>query len=62
MNDHDAELAYKKGFLDGITAYAWWRDGVQQVGTTGMILNDATTTVEATWNYQPGFYTKENEK
>jgi hypothetical protein len=31
---------YKVGYLEGVTAYAWWKDGEQQVGTTGMRLKD----------------------
>jgi hypothetical protein len=44
---------YGQGFIDGITAYAWWKDGVQYVGTTGKTLKQAIETIELTWNYTP---------
>lgn len=47
--------AYKQGFLDGIRAYAWHKDGAQQVGTTGKTLKEAQANVEKTWNYAPPF-------
>lgn len=46
-------MSYRKGFLDGITAYAWWKDGRQEVGTTGRTLATAIEKVEGTWNYDP---------
>jgi len=47
------KLSYKQGFLDGVRAYAWYKDGKQQVGTTGRTLKDALEKVEETWNYAP---------
>lgn len=32
---------YEQGYIDGLTAFAWWKDGVQYVGTTGMTLEQA---------------------
>jgi hypothetical protein len=43
--------AYKQGFIDGLACYAWWKDGIQFVGTTGMTLKEATKEVEKQWNY-----------
>lgn len=37
----DLEEAYNRGFVDGVTKYAWWRDGTQYVGTCGITLKDA---------------------
>jgi hypothetical protein len=34
------------GMKEGITLYAWWKDGVQYVGTTGTTLKDALEEVE----------------
>lgn len=45
--------AYKHGFIDGIRAYAWHKDGRQEVGTTGRTLKEAIAEVENTWNYAP---------
>lgn len=46
MNDaHDiARLeaeAFRQGWNAGVTAFAWWKDGVQYVGTCGMTLEGA---------------------
>jgi putative phage-type endonuclease len=32
---------YQQGYIDGLTAYAWWRDGAQYVGTGGTTLEEA---------------------
>ena len=45
--------AYKKGFIDGITAYAYQNNGTSYVGTTGRTLEKAILEVEQTWNYAP---------
>lgn len=50
MNYQDA---YKQGFIYGITAYAWHKNGQQFVGTTGKTLKEAVERVEKTWNYAP---------
>lgn len=34
-------VAYLKGVKDGLTAYAWWKDGREYVGTTQVRLSDA---------------------
>ena len=44
---------YKRGFEDGVRAYAWHKDGHQEDGTTGKTLKNALANVEKTWNYQP---------
>ena len=33
--------AYERGFIDGLWAYAWWKDGEAQVGTTGRTYQEA---------------------
>ena len=33
-------LAFREGYKAGVTAFAWWKDGEQQVGTTGTRLRD----------------------
>lgn len=32
---------FKNGLKAGLEAYAWWKDGVQYVGTCGVTLEDA---------------------
>ena len=51
--DELVNLAYKRGFIDGLRAYAWWKDGKQEVGSCGTTLSDAIEMVEKTWNYHP---------
>ena len=44
LNSKDApeESNYQRGVRDGITMYAWWKDGEQYVGTLcGTKLRDA---------------------
>ena len=43
---------YKQAFIDGITCFAWWKDGIQYVGTAGTTLKKAIEEVEASWNYR----------
>jgi len=33
--------AYYKGLREGVERFAWWRDGVQYVGSTGRTLKEA---------------------
>lgn len=45
--------AYKKGFLDGMEAFAYMKDGVSYVGTTGTTLKQAKEGLVGLWNYNP---------
>lgn len=38
--------AYRNGLRDGVTRFAWWKDGQQFVGITGTTLADALTEIE----------------
>lgn len=38
--------AYFRGIRDGVRRFAWWRDGVQYVGTTGRTLRQALDEVD----------------
>ncbi len=44
---------YRKGFEDGIRCFAWWKDGVEYVGTTGKTLKLALAEFEYLHTYQP---------
>ena len=47
----EEKAAYIQGLKDGITKYAWWKNGVQEVGTTGTTLKKALARVdEEHWN------------
>ena len=35
------KYSYIEGIKEGITRYAWWKDGEQYVGTTGKTLKEA---------------------
>ena len=37
----EEKLLWWQGFVDGLRAYAWWRDGVQYVGSCGTTLSQA---------------------
>ena len=36
-----AEISLKAGLKEGIWLFAWWKDGVQYVGTSGKTLEEA---------------------
>lgn len=45
----DCELCHKirkAGMKEGIRLYAWWKDGLQYVGTTGMTLKEALEEID----------------
>lgn len=44
---------YRKGFEDGIRCFAWWKDGVQMVGTCGTTLERALAGVENRHGFNP---------
>jgi len=37
----EVKRQYRKGYEDGLEAYAWWKDGVQYVGSCGTTLKQA---------------------
>ena len=43
---------YKRGFLDALECFAWWRDGVQYVGQGFVTLKDAQDNPEALEYYK----------
>lgn len=45
--------AYKKGFEDGLRAYAWWKSGTQYVGTFGVSLKRAVEGMEMLQTFDP---------
>ena len=50
MKEYLAKLDYYDGFYEGmkegVKLYAWWKDGVQYVGTTGRTLVEALSEVD----------------
>jgi hypothetical protein len=40
------EADFYDGIIEGLTRYAWWKDGVQYVGTCGTTLKQAIAEVE----------------
>ena len=51
MEKKEKEI-YDKGFKAGLEAYAWWKDGIQYVGTSGTTLKQALEKLEEIWNYE----------
>lgn len=47
------QLAYDAGYTDGLTAYAFHRDGRQYVGSCGRFLEEAVEERTETYNYKP---------
>lgn len=43
---HIRHQHYKEGVCDGVRRFAWWRDGVQYVGTCGTTLDKALTEID----------------
>jgi hypothetical protein len=39
--------AFKDGLRAGVRRFAWWKDGVQNVGTTGKTLPQALSEIDA---------------
>lgn len=44
---------YEKGFIDGVSAFAWWKDGKQHVGTTGRLLAEVKADPSACYGFDP---------
>lgn len=44
---------YRKGFEDGLRCFAWWKDGVQHVGTTGKTLAMALEQMDELYGFNP---------
>ncbi|MFW6409550.1 MAG: hypothetical protein ACOCZR_00790 [Halanaerobiales bacterium] len=46
------EAMYRKGFIDALKAFAWWKNGEQYVGT-GTTLKEAIKNMEDNYAYDP---------
>ena len=46
---------YKQGFIDGLKAFAWWKNGQEVLGTSETPLKQTIREVEKVWNYDPAF-------
>ena len=46
MNDAGRINEYYNGIVEGVRLYAWWKDGVQYVGTCGKTLKQSLQDVE----------------
>ncbi len=45
--------SYKQGYTDGMTSFAWWRDGEEYVGTCGTKLKDAVANIDRSVFFKP---------
>ena len=41
LTEAQAEISFKAGMKQGIWLFAWWKEGVQYVGTSGRTLEEA---------------------
>ncbi len=39
-------LGYREGLIDGVRRFAWWKDGVQYVGTGGKTYEQAVAEIK----------------
>jgi hypothetical protein len=46
---------YKQGFIDGLRAFAWWKNGQEVLSTSETSLKETINNVEKVWNYDPVF-------
>lgn len=46
MSEKDEIRVFYDGVKEGIWKYAWWKDGIQYVGTTGKTLKQALAEVD----------------
>jgi hypothetical protein len=46
MSEREAFNCYYDGLEAGVERFAWWKDGVQYVGTTGKTLEQAYKEIE----------------
>jgi len=49
----DRESDYRQGFIDGLRAFAWWKDGEQYVGSCGTLFKDVKNKPEEVAGYLP---------
>ncbi len=45
--------AYEQGLEDGLRCFAWWKDGVEYVGTCGTTLKQALENKKGLFVYLP---------
>lgn len=41
VDSYDSLSEYERGFYDALWLYAWWKDGVLYVGSTGRTFKEA---------------------
>lgn len=47
------EAIYIQGFIDGMKCFAWWKNGIQYVGSGGITLEKAIEEVGSLPYYSP---------
>lgn len=45
--DRLMSLSFRRGLIEGIKKYAWYKDGVQYVGTAGQTLKQALAEIDS---------------
>lgn len=57
-----AASAYLQGYIDGLSSFAWWKDGVQYVGTCGTTLQKAIDDVKTDPKFFSSLYRELRKK
>ena len=53
-------LAWYRGHVEGLRRFAWWKDGVEYVGTCGTTLADAIERARVEYWTEQGLDPREN--
>jgi hypothetical protein len=54
-NSRLISIGYREGLIDGVRRFAWWKDGVQYVGTSRKTLKEAVTEIEQECRNDPNY-------
>ena len=57
----EIKSAYLQGYLDGMSSFAHWKDGVQYVGTCGTTLKKAIEDIDSDPKFYASLYRKQKE-
>jgi len=49
-------IEYDNGFVDALKTFAWWKDGIEYVGSCGMTLKEAIENRKTFIYYRPSIY------
>lgn len=58
----EVKAAYLQGYIDGLSAFAHWKDGIEYVGTCGSTLKKAIEHANSDPNLFVGLYRTQRER